>query len=331
MPTSGPLVDRRGRVHRDLRLSVTDRCDLRCVYCMPEDGMVFRPHRELLSLSELTRVAAVARRLGVHSVRLTGGEPLLRRGLARLVDALRTLRFDDIAMTTNGMTLARHAQSLADAGLHRVNVSCDTLRPQRFPRIRRRGDLGTVLGAMEAAEQAGLSPLKVNVVLVAGRNDDEIVDFARFARTTGRTVRFIEFMPLDHEEGWSESSVVPGARVLEEIDAVFPLRADQGRGSAPAERYSFADGSSGAIGVVRSVTEPFCGDCDRLRVTADGMVRNCLFSDDERSLRPALLGSDEDVALVLREAVWAKRAAFGRDAAEPVMLRPRRSMSMIGG
>lgn len=331
MPTSGPLVDRMGRVHRDLRLSVTDRCDLRCVYCMPEEGMVFRPHEELLSLPDLARVAAVAHDLGVRSVRITGGEPLLRRGLVRLVADLRALAFDDIAMTTNGMTLGRHARALADAGLHRVNISCDTLRPERFASIRRRGDLKTVLRSMEVAESVGLLPLKVNVVLVAGRNDDEIVDFARFARATGRTVRFIEFMPLDHDGDWSEEAVVPGARVLDEIGAAFPLRAEAGRGSAPAEQYVFADGAAGAIGVVRSVTEPFCGSCDRLRLTADGMVRNCLFSDEERSIVPALAGSGSEIAHVLREAVWAKRVAFGRDAATPVMVRPTRSMSMIGG
>ena len=334
MPETGPLVDRFGRVHDDLRLSVTDRCNLRCTYCMPETGMTFLPPRELLTADELVRVAAVARRLGVETVRLTGGEPLLRRELADVVAGLRDLGYGDIALTTNGILLARWARRLADAGLTRVNVSCDSLRPDRFAAIRRRGTLTTVLAAMDAAEAAGLRPVKVNVVLMAGQNDDEVLDFAAFARRTGRIVRFIEFMPLDADHRWRPERVVDGGAVLEAIDRVHPLvpvgvDGPDGGDHAPAERFRFADGQ-GEIGVVRSVTRPFCGDCNRLRVTADGSVRNCLFSDDERPLVAALRsGSDAEVELVLRQAVWAKRAGHGLD--EPGFAPTRRNMSMIGG
>ncbi len=197
MPTEGPLVDTFGRVHDDLRLSVTDRCNLRCTYCMPETGMTFLPRSDILTFDEIERVARVARRLGVTSVRLTGGEPLVRQGLPALVSRLSAIGFEDLALTTNGVLLAPLARTLREAGLRRVNISCDSLRAGRFGDIRRRGDLGTVLSAMDAAEAAGLTPVKVNVVLLRGTNDDEILDFAAFARATGRTVRFIEFMPLD--------------------------------------------------------------------------------------------------------------------------------------
>lgn len=332
-PWAGPLVDRFGRVHRDLRLSVTDRCNLRCTYCLPAEGAVFRPRVELLTVDELVRVAAVARRLGVTALRITGGEPLVHPGLVPLVARLATLGFDDLALTTNAVRLAPLAGPLARAGLRRVNVSCDSLRPDRFAAIRRRGSLGPVLEGMDAAEAAGLAPVKVNVVLVAGVNDDEVCDFADFARRTGRQVRFIEFMPLDEERRWDRSLVVPARRALQAVDARWPLQAVPGsaEGPAPAVDYRFADGAPGGIGVVASVTEPFCGRCDRLRVTADGAVRNCLFSDDERTLR-ALLRSgaaDEALASVFRRAVGTKRAGHGMD--DPGFLRPRRSMSMIGG
>jgi cyclic pyranopterin phosphate synthase len=331
-PKGAGLVDRFGRVHRDLRISVTDRCNFRCVYCLPEEGVAFRPRQELLTYEEITRVARVAQGLGVRSVRITGGEPLVRRDVPSLVAQLADLGFEDLALTTNGSRLAALARPLARAGLHRVNVSCDSLRPERFAAIRRRGDLATVLGAMDAAEDAGLHPLKVNVVLLAGVNDDEIVEFAAFARRTGRVVRFIEFMPLDAQGQWERDQVVPADRVLAEIGAVWPLvPVPDADPAAPAERYRFADGAPGEIGVVASVTRPFCGRCDRLRLTADGAVRNCLFSDDELGLRDLLRrgGSDDEVAEVLRAAVGAKRAGHGMD--DPGFLRPRRSMSMIGG
>jgi cyclic pyranopterin phosphate synthase len=332
MPATGPLVDRFGRVHDDLRLSFTDRCNLRCTYCMPETGMVFSPPGDLLTADELERIGRVARSLGVRTVRLTGGEPLVRRGVVELVRRLAAIGFDDLALTTNGMHLGRLAAPLAAAGLRRVNVSCDSLRPERFAAIRRRGDLPTVLAAMDAAEAAGLGPVKVNVVLIAGVNDDEVVDFAELARRTGRPVRFIEFMPLDGDRAWRPDAVVPGDRVLEQIGALYPLEPvpDVSDSHAPAERFAFTDGR-GEIGVVRSVTRPFCADCNRLRVTADGAVRNCLFTDDERSLLPVLRGEGDDgeLAAVFRRAVWGKRAGHGMD--DPGFVSPTRSMSMIGG
>lgn len=331
MPSEGPLVDSFGRVHDDLRLSVTDRCNLRCVYCMPNEGMTFLPRAEILSFEEIVRFARVARDLGVKSVRLTGGEPLVRRGISDLVGRIAALGFDDIALTTNAILLAPVATELASSGLRRVNVSCDSLRPDRFAEIRRRGELDIVLEAMALAEDAGLVPLKVNVVLLRGRNDDEIVDFAAFARDTGRIVRFIEYMPLDAEGTWDRGQLVPGREVLERIAAVWPLEAVQQPGDpAPADRYRFTDGK-GEIGVISSVTEPFCGTCNRLRLTADGAIRNCLFSDAEHQVRDLMRsgGNDEAVALLLRRAVWGKLPGHGIN--EPGFLRPRRSMSMIGG
>ena len=331
MPLEGPLVDRYGRVHNDLRISVTDRCNLRCVYCMPEDGLSFLPRHELLTFDEITRVARVAKSLGVSALRITGGEPLVRKGLPSLVARLSALGFEDLAMTTNGTELARVAGELASAGLRRVNVSCDSLRPERFAAIRRRGNLDVVLDAMRVAERAGLTPLKVNVVLLRGQNDDEILDFASFARATGRIVRFIEFMPLDAQGEWDRDQLVPGREVLERISDVWPLEPLSGpTGPAPAERFRFADGE-GEIGLISSVSEPFCGTCNRLRVTADGALRNCLFSDDERTVRDLLRngGSDADLSLLFRQAVWAKFPGHGIN--EPGFLSPARSMSMIGG
>jgi cyclic pyranopterin phosphate synthase len=331
MPTLGPLTDSYGRVHDDLRISVTDRCNLRCTYCMSEAGMTFLPRAALLSIEEIARVAKVAQELGVSSIRLTGGEPLVRRGLPDLVAQLAAIGFEDIALTTNGMRLAGMADTLAAAGLRRVNISCDSLRADRFESIRRRGDLNTVLRSMEVAESAGLSPLKVNVVLLRGGNDDEILDFAAFARDTGRIVRFIEFMPLDAEGAWDPSQFVPGGEVLERISAVWPLEpADHHRGPAPAERFRFADGG-GEIGLVSSVSQPFCGSCNRLRLTADGAIRNCLFSDDEHAVRDLLRGggTDAELELLFRQAVWGKLPGHGIN--QPGFLRPVRSMSMIGG
>ena len=331
MPTSGPLIDRYGRVHDDLRISVTDRCNLRCVYCMPEEGMTFLPHGELLSFEEIERVARVARDLGVSAIRLTGGEPLVRRGVVGLVARLQRLGFDDIALTTNAMQLAGLAPALAQAGLSRVNISCDSLRADRFETIRRRGDLATVLAAMTVAEDCGLLPLKVNVVLLRNRNDDEILDFAAFARDTGRIVRFIEFMPLDAQGEWGPEQLVPGREVFERINAEWPLQPVHAVNRvAPAERFAFADGR-GEIGLISTVSEPFCGTCNRLRLTADGSIRNCLFSDDEHLVRDVLRseGSDQELENILRRAVWAKFP--GHAINEPDFLRPHRSMSMIGG
>lgn len=331
MPTAGPLIDRYGRVHEDLRISVTDRCNLRCVYCMSEEGMTFLPRSELLSFDEIVKIARVAHTLGVTAIRLTGGEPLVRKGLASLIAQLSEIGFDDLALTTNGMQLATLAPKLADAGLKRVNVSCDSLKADRFESIRRRGDLATVLGAMDAAEAAGLNPVKVNVVLLRGNNEDEILDFAAFARQTGRVVRFIEFMPLDAQGQWDRTQLVPGHEIFERINEAWPLEAIGALdGPAPAERFRFVDGH-GEIGLISSVTQPFCGTCNRLRLTADGSIRNCLFSDDEYSVRDMLRANvgDREIENLLRRAVWAKFP--GHAINEPSFLRPARSMSMIGG
>ena len=330
MPVDGPLVDRYGRVHDDLRVSVTDRCNLRCVYCMPEVGMTFQPQSALLSYDEIVRLGEVAFALGVRSLRLTGGEPLVRKNLDVLIARLSKVGFSDLSMTTNGMLLAPLAERLAAAGLRRVNVSCDSLRPERFNAIRRRGDLATVLASMDSAEAAGLAPLKVNVVILRGVNDDEVLDFAAFARATGRVVRFIEFMPLDAQGAWDRTQLIAGRAIFDEIAARWPLEAIDSDGSAPAERFRFRDGG-GEIGLISSVTQPFCGTCNRLRLTADGAIRNCLFSDDELSARDVMRrgGTDEELATLLRRAVWAKFP--GHAINEPDFLRPTRSMSMIGG
>lgn len=336
MPTDGPLLDAFGRVHTDLRLSVTDRCNLRCTYCMPEEGVRFLARQQLLTYEEITRVAAVARRLGIRTVRLSGGEPLVRRDLDRLVAMLAGAGFDDIALTTNAMLLGNQAERLAAAGLRRVNVSCDSLDPRRFAAIRRGGDLVQVLAAMDAAEAAGLSPVKVNVVLVRGINDDEVEGFAEFGRSSGRTVRFIEFMPLDGSDSWDRASVVPSAEVVERVGRRWPLEPVAGAVAAPASRFRYVDGS-GEIGVIASVTQPFCADCDRLRLTAEGNVRNCLFAREEISVRDLLRGEgqadgdrvDRLVEVALRRAVWRKRAGHG--IGEPGFARPQRTMSMIGG
>jgi cyclic pyranopterin phosphate synthase len=331
MPSGGPLIDPYGRVHTDLRISVTDRCNLRCTYCMTDDAMTFLPSGELLEVEEIVRLATVAKRLGVTSVRLTGGEPLVRKEIVGIVAALSAIGFDDLSMTTNGTSLARMALPLADAGLVRVNISCDSLRPEIFAGIRRRASLGPVLEAMGVAESAGLGPVKVNVVLVPGKNDGEILDFARLARETGRIVRFIEFMPLDAAGRWRQDLVVSGRRVLDEIGAVYPLEAvGDPNDPAPASRYRFTDGH-GEIGVISSVTEPFCGTCNRLRLMADGAIRNCLFSDDELSLRDALRsgGDDAQIERIFRQSVWGKLPGHGIN--DPGFLRPARSMSRIGG
>ena len=331
-PSDGPLVDTYHRVHTDLRISVTDRCNFRCTYCMPAEDMVWVPRDELLTYEEIERIARVLRGLGVTAVRLTGGEPLVRADLPVLVAKLSALGFDDLSLTTNGVGLPHLAPALARAGLKRVNVSCDSLDAERFAAITRRDALPQVLEGMDAAEAAGLSPVKVNVVLMRGVNDDEVVDFAAFARRTGRPVRFIEYMPLDAGHAWERPDVVPGAEIVHRIHAVFPLEAVGTRDDdpAPADRYRFADGH-GEIGVIASVTDAFCGTCNRLRLTADGALRNCLFATTESSLRDLLRAgaSDEELAALCRHTVWAKAAGHGID--DPAFVRPARSMSQIGG
>ena len=331
--TVEPLVDPFGRRVRDLRVSVTDRCNLRCRYCMPAEGLAWLPRDEVLSFEEIARVARVCvERFGFGSIRLTGGEPTVRAHLPRLVAMLAELGVD-LSLTTNGIGFGLLADDLRRAGLRRVNISCDSLRPDRFAALTRRDALGQVLDGLEAALRAGLSPVKVNCVLMRGVNDDEIVEFAAFGRDREVTVRFIEFMPLDADEAWSADKVVPAAEVVAAIDAAFPLEPVDpvgDRGSAPAERFHYRDGQ-GEVGVIGSVTRSFCGTCDRVRLTADGMFRNCLFAVAETDLRAVLRGggSDDELAAAIAADVGTKWA--GHSVGRVEFRRPARSMSQIGG
>jgi len=324
-----PLVDSFGRVHRDLRISVTDRCNFRCTYCMPEEGMTWLPRADVLTFEEVERVASVlVHRHGIRSIRLTGGEPTVRAHLPVLVGKLSPLPVD-LALTTNGATLRSCAADLAAAGLERVNVSLDSLRQERFAALTRRDELDNVLDGIDAAVEAGLTPVKVNVVVVRGVNDDEIVDLARYGRDNGVTVRFIEFMPLDGGETWEAGQVVSQQEILERISAVFPLEPTV-RGSEPAERFRYLDGR-GEVGIIPSVTRPFCEQCDRIRLTADGQLRSCLFSLEDHDLRGVLRsgGSDDDLSDAIEACVGAKWAGHAINKVQ--FVRPRRSMSQIGG
>jgi cyclic pyranopterin phosphate synthase len=325
-------MDGFGRVHRDLRISVTDRCNLRCSYCMPAEGLPWMPREDLLTYEELTRVARVCvERFGFDGIRLTGGEPTIRAHLPVLVEGLAGLGVD-LALTTNGTTMRAMAPDLVAAGLRRVNISCDSLRPERFEQITRRDDLVRVLDGIDAAVEAGLRPVKVNVVVMRGVNDDELVDFAAFGRERGVTVRFIEFMPLDAQGEWTDRQVVSQREIVDAIDAVFALEAvpAEEQGSAPASRFRFRDGR-GEIGVVPSVTQAFCASCDRVRLTADGTLRHCLFATRELDLRALLRAgaSDDDLAAAITEEVGAKWA--GHQIGQVRFIRPARSMSQIGG
>src|SRR6187397_730502 len=264
-PAAGPLIDTFGRVASDLRVSVTDRCNFRCTYCMPAEGLAWLPKEEILTFEELTRLLGIFVGLGVASIKVTGGEPTVRADLPTLVRMYREVGPElDISITTNGVLLDRLAGPLAEAGVDRATVSCDSLMRHRFAEMTRRDALDKVFAGLKAAEEAGLTPIKINTVVIGGTNDDELVEFARWSRETGYEVRFIEYMPLDAEHAWERAKVVPGARILEAIDAVYPLHAD-GPDVEPAATYGFADGAPGKIGVIASVTEPFCDTCNRLR------------------------------------------------------------------
>lgn len=331
----GPLVDTFGRVARDLRISITDRCNFRCVYCMPEEGMQFAPRQELLTFEEITRVARLfVEDLGIESVRLTGGEPTVRRDLHRLVQMLSALRTPDdrpleVSLTTNGSSLARHAELLRHSGLSRVNVSLDSLRPERFFEITRRDVLEDVLEGIDAAVAAGLDPVKVNVVVVRHKNEDEVLDFAAFGRERRVQIRFIEYMPLDASGTWTLAQVVPAEEIVAAIDAVFPLEA-VAHGAEPASRWRYLDGG-GEIGVIPSVTKPFCGDCDRVRMTAEGKFLTCLFATEDLDLRGPLRSgtSDSELAELIKGAVLMKWS--GHRIGRIDFVRPSRSMSQIGG
>ena len=330
-PTEGPLVDRLGRTVSDLRVSVTDRCNFRCTYCMPAEGLPWLPNEDLLEIAEIERLVGLFVRLGVQEVKITGGEPTVRPDLADVVAATRRAGPHlDISMTTNGYLLERSAEPLRRAGLDRVTVSCDSLLRHRFASMTRRDALDRVLAGIRAAAGAGLAPIKVNCVVLRGENDDEVLDFARLARSAGHEVRFIEYMPLDAERSWERGRVVPSRELYERIHAVFPLVRDGDEGS-PAAVFRFADGAPGGMGFISSVTEPFCDTCNRVRLTADGQLRACLFALDETDLRGVLRQgeSDADLERIVREAVWGKWA--GHRINHPDFVRPDRSMSMIGG
>jgi cyclic pyranopterin phosphate synthase len=338
-----PLVDPHDRRVEDLRISITDRCNFRCAYCMPEEGMRWLAREELLTYEEYARIARVCiEHFGFRAVRLTGGEPLVRAHVPRLVAMIAELGVD-LALTTNGVKLPEVAHDLAAAGLRRVNVSLDSLRRETFLALTRRDELDRVLAGIDAALDAGLRPVKVNCVVIRGINDDEVADLAAWARGLGVGMRFIEFMPLDADGQWSRDRVVPAREILERIDAVFPLEAAPvaGTGSRPqaghvepAERFVYADGR-GDVGVIASVTEPFCANCDRIRLTAEGQLRTCLFAIDEFDLRAVLrsgsTGADLDRALAaeIARAVGTKWA--GHRVGEADFVRPGRSMSQIGG
>jgi len=327
------LKDTFGRIIDDLRISLTDRCNFRCIYCMPAEGLPWLPKREILSYEEILRLARIFIGLGIRTIRLTGGEPLMRQDIDVLIEGLTRLEPNlDLSMTTNGFFLKEKVRRLAEAGLKRINVSLDSLQPERFERmVRRDGQLvSKILEGMRLAREAGLHPIKMNCVVMREYNDDELADFVRLGRENDYQVRFIEYMPLDAQGEWRMKTVVPGAEILARIHALFPLAPAGNNGSEPATVYRFADGV-GSIGVIASVTEPFCDHCNRIRITADGQLRTCLFSLHEHNLK-ALLRSgatDEEIADFIIAAVWKKEA--GHKINEPDFVRPTRSMSAIGG
>jgi cyclic pyranopterin phosphate synthase len=338
-PEDGPLLDTFGRIAGDLRISVTDRCNFRCTYCMPAEGLPWVPRSEIMTFEEIVTFMSLFASLGVSAIKITGGEPTVRTDLPRLIAMLKDACPGlEISMTTNGYLLDKLAVPLKEAGMDRVTVSCDSLLQHRFAEMTRRDALHRVLQGMQAAEAAGLTPIKINCVMIAGTNDDEVVDFARFARETGYEVRFIEYMPLDAEHAWERAKVLPSAKVIEAIHAVFPLIPEEpvttpaeGDGTPPATSYRFADGGAGGVGVIPSVSEPFCDTCNRLRLTAEGKFRVCLFSLNEVDLLTPLRAgaSVGDVERLIRQAVWAKWQ--GHKINHPDFERPDRSMSMIGG
>ena len=328
------LTDSFGRIATDLRVSLTDRCNLRCTYCMPPEGLDWLPKPELLTDDELIRLITIAvERLGIREVRFTGGEPLLRRGLTTIVERTASLRpRPEISLTSNGIGLDRLAGPLKTAGLDRINVSLDTLRPETFRELARRDRLPDVLAGLDAAAKAGLTPVKVNAVLMRDINDDDAVPLLRFCLDHGYELRFIEQMPLDAQHGWRRADMVTADEILVALKDGFDLTDDdeRERGSAPAETF-LVDGGPGRVGVIASVTRPFCGTCDRVRLTADGQVRNCLFARTESDLRAPLRtgASDAELAERWQKAVHGKLPGHGIN--DPSFLQPDRPMSAIGG
>jgi len=327
-----PLKDGHGRPIGDVRISVTDRCNFRCQYCMPAEGLPWLDRDSLLTYEEITRLVALLSSMGVHDVRLTGGEPLVRKELWRLVESLSALQdVQDLSLTTNGYLLDRQVGDLVAAGLRRVNVSLDALAADRFFELTRRDALHKVLAGLEAAQaHPELRPIKVNVVAIRGFTEDEVLRFAAFARERPYEIRFIEFMPLDADQAWSEDKVLPNAEVRAIIESEYPLVPLGRERHGTSRRWAFADGR-GEIGFISPVSEPFCGDCNRIRLTAEGMLRTCLFSLHETDLRAPLRAgaSDDELESIVRDAVWRKE--LKHHVGEPGFRQPARSMSQIGG
>jgi cyclic pyranopterin phosphate synthase len=328
-----PLRDTFGRVADDLRISVTDRCNFRCIYCMPASGMAWLPRDEVLSFEEIVRVTRIlVEDCGVRTIRFTGGEPLVRKDLEALIAMVRDIAPGlDLAMTTNGILLREKAQALRDAGLRRLNVSLDTLHSDRFRTMARRDGLARVLDGLKAAREAGFDPIKLNMVVMRGHNDDEILAFARLARSDGYEVRFIEFMPLDADGIWKPETVVASREIIEAIDREYPLQPITSDRPAPATRFRFRDGGAGGIGVIPSVSDAFCKVCNRIRLTAEGHIRTCLFSLQEHDVKALLRGgaTDTEIRDFVVAAVWQKEE--GHKIGEADFVRPEKSMSQIGG
>jgi cyclic pyranopterin phosphate synthase len=327
-----PLVDGHGRAIGDVRISVTDRCNFRCQYCMPAEGLPWLERSALLSYEEIERLVRLLAAMGVHDVRLTGGEPLVRKELWRLVEALSAIpEVEDLSLTTNGYLLTRQVEKLVAAGLKRINVSLDSLAPDRFFQLTRRDSLAQVLEGLEAAQRhPELRPIKVNVVALKDFTEDEVLRFAEFARQHPYEVRFIEFMPLDADRAWTREKVLPNAEIVRMIDEVYPLEAIGRERHGTARRYRFRDGT-GEMGFISPVSEPFCGDCNRIRLTAEGELRTCLFSMHETDLRGPLRAGATDAELeeLIRDAVWRKE--LKHHVNDPGFVQPPRTMSQIGG
>jgi cyclic pyranopterin phosphate synthase len=333
MTPSGPIIDSFGRVHTNLRISVTDRCNIRCFYCMPDNDVQFKPREELLSFEEIARFARVASRLGVDRLRITGGEPLVRADLPTLIRRLGDIPgIHDIALTTNGILLDKYAESLKAAGLQRVNISLDTMHESTFRQIARRDGLDRVLDGIAAAQRVGFEKIRLNAIAIQGLTEPEIVPLAEFSRQRNLELRFIEFMPLDADGQWQSDQVLSGQRIRAILEAAFgdlvPVQREDP--SQPAIDYRFAD-QGGRIGFINPVTQPFCSDCNRLRLTSDGQVRNCLFSVEEWDARKLMRGDadDDQLAQLLLDSVAAKLAGHGIDTDQ--FVKPQRAMYQIGG
>ena len=325
------LSDKFGRHIKDLRVSVTDRCNFRCVYCRSADPENYRDHDEILSWDELRRLVRIFVPLGISKVRITGGEPLVRDGVESFISYLKTIGVEDLSMTTNGRLLADRCEKLIAAGLDRINISLDSLDPIKFQKITRTRSYDTVMRGIDAAQKSRLAPVKINAVLVRGFNEDEVEAFAAFARERGVIMRFIEFMPLDADRHWSRELMVSAKQVYERIHAQWPLEQIPHEKSETARKYRFVDGAPGEIGLIAPVTQAFCGHCSRIRLTADGKLRTCLFSKEDRDLRALLRAeaSDEEIVDWIRSVVTEKEE--GHRINEPDFVPPSRTMVFIGG